>query len=49
VLSLVQGKGLIPEAVVVEHNQLILHRAKWANTVLQPDDAIEIVHFVGGG
>jgi sulfur carrier protein len=38
-----------PDVVVVERNGWILHRTAYASTPLVPDDAIEIVHFVGGG
>ncbi|HEX9780562.1 MAG TPA: sulfur carrier protein ThiS [bacterium] len=37
------------ERVVVEVNVTILKRAQHPETVLQPGDRVEIVHFVGGG
>ncbi len=49
VLALIESKGLIPEAVVIERNGSILDRAQWAQTPLLRNDSIEIVHFVGGG
>ena len=35
--------------VVVEVNAEILPRERFAQTVLNPGDSVEIVHFVGGG
>ena len=41
--------GLDPQAVVVEHNRRIVRRPELATTRLQDGDAVELVHFVGGG
>jgi len=35
--------------VAIERNLDILPRAQWKETVVQPNDSFEIVHFVGGG
>jgi sulfur carrier protein len=35
--------------IVVELNRQIVRRTERSEMVLQPDDRIEIVHFVGGG
>ena len=35
--------------VVVERNGSILSRSEFAETILEPGDVLEIVHFVGGG
>ena len=43
------GHDLDPDLVVVERNGAILPRGRFSDTALQPDDAVEIVHFVGGG
>lgn len=40
---------LDPDLVVVEHNGGILRREEFDGTVLEPEDELEIVHFVGGG
>lgn len=37
------------EQVAIELNQKVVRRAQWESTVLQADDRVEIVHFVGGG
>lgn len=41
--------GLDPRAVVVELNREIVRRPALAATALRDGDAVEIVHFVGGG
>jgi sulfur carrier protein len=37
------------DRVAIERNRTILPRAQWNETQVQPNDAFEIVHFVGGG
>jgi sulfur carrier protein len=49
VSDLISGLGLPPERVAIELNLSILPRAKWAETVLNNGDKLEIVQFVGGG
>ena len=41
--------GLAERKVAVERNLEIVPRSKYATTWLSADDAIEIVHFIGGG
>ena len=41
--------GLDPRAVVVEHNRRIVRREGLSEAGLAEGDAVEIVHFVGGG
>ncbi len=38
-----------PEKVVIEHNQKILNKDEWGHTVLNENDKIEAITFVGGG
>ncbi len=47
--ELLLGHHLDPDVVVVERNGAILRRSQFGDTALAPGDAIEIVHFVGGG
>jgi thiamine biosynthesis protein ThiS len=47
--QLIIGKGLLPERVVVELNLRIIPRSQWRTVLLNDDDAIEIISFVGGG
>ncbi len=48
-LELLGTLGLDPRAVVVEHNRRIVRRPGLGEVTVAPGDAIEIVHFVGGG
>jgi len=41
--------NLDPEAVVVERNEAIVPKDRWADTLLAEGDSLEIVSFVGGG
>jgi len=48
-LELLAGLELDPRAVVVEHNRTIVRRPRLGEVTVAPGDAIELVHFVGGG
>jgi thiamine biosynthesis protein ThiS len=48
-LALLQELELDPRAVVVEHNRKIVRRPALGDVTLSAGDAIELVHFVGGG
>ena len=47
--GLLRSLDLVPETIVVERNFEILNRAKYDEVVLEVDDRLELVHFVGGG
>ena len=47
--DLLRHLGLDARSVVVELNRQIVRRPALAETVLAEGDAIELVHFVGGG
>lgn len=49
VRSLIAHLAIPGERVAVEYNRDVLSREHWEVTLLQPDDRLEIVHFVGGG
>ncbi|MGH7893457.1 MAG: sulfur carrier protein ThiS [Candidatus Binatia bacterium] len=49
VADLVAALGLGPRRIAVEVNREIVPRGTYAATVLCEGDAIEIIHFVGGG
>jgi thiamine biosynthesis protein ThiS len=49
VAALVDSLGLGPRRVAVEVNRTLVPRAAYAVTPLADGDAIEIIHFVGGG
>ena len=48
-LDLLSVLHLDPRVVVVEHNRQIVRRMELERARLAPGDAIELVHFVGGG
>ena len=48
-LELLGALALDPRSVVVEHNRRIVRRPALADVRVAPGDAIELVHFVGGG
>src|SRR2546425_9745276 len=48
-LELLESLALDPRAVVVEHNRAVVRRPRLAAITVAPGDAIELVHFVGGG
>lgn len=49
VADLLRELGLDPGRVAVERNLEVVRRGAFAATVLAEGDALEIVHFVGGG
>jgi thiamine biosynthesis protein ThiS len=48
-LQLLEHLGLDPRTVVVELNREIVRRPRLGETGVADGDAIELVHFVGGG
>ena len=49
VAELVRHFELPPEAVLVEHNGVALHRRAWSQQKLAEGDQIEIIRVVAGG
>lgn len=49
VSGLLARLGLDARKVAVERNKAIIRRAHYAETWLESGDAVEIVHFIGGG
>jgi thiamine biosynthesis protein ThiS len=47
--GLLGALGLDRRKVAVERNEVIVPRSNYAETWLAGGDAIEIVHFIGGG
>jgi len=47
--DLLRHLGLDPRTVVVEVNRKIVRRPQLSDTALAEGDAVELVHFVGGG
>ena len=48
-LQLLADLELDPRTVVVEHNRCIVRHPALGETPVAAGDAIELVHFVGGG
>lgn len=48
-LEVLRELELDPRAVVVEHNRRIVRRPVLGEVTVSAGDAIEVVHFVGGG
>lgn len=49
VASLLASLGLETRKVAVELNEVIVPRSRYTETRLSGGDAVEIVHFIGGG
>jgi sulfur carrier protein len=49
VADLVAALGLGARRIAVEVNRAVVPRAAYASTTLHDGDAIEVIHFVGGG
>jgi sulfur carrier protein len=49
VSALLAVLGLETKKVAVERNEEIVPRSRYAETWLASGDALEIVHFIGGG
>jgi sulfur carrier protein len=49
IAELLDELGIDGRTVAVEHNRLVVRRAKYAETMLQEGSEVEIVAFVGGG
>ena len=47
--ELITQLDLAAARIAVELNRVVVRRSDWSTTVLQDNDRIEIVHFVGGG
>jgi thiamine biosynthesis protein ThiS len=47
--DLLRHLELDPRTVVVELNRKIVRRPQLSDTILAEGDAVELVHFVGGG
>jgi sulfur carrier protein len=47
--ALVASLGLGPRRIAVELNREVVPRASYDSTLLRDGDAVEIIHFVGGG
>ena len=48
-LELLETLDLDPQVVVVEHNRRVVRRPALGDVRVAAGDAVEVVHFVGGG
>ena len=50
VSNLLEGLGIDPRRVAVEHNRSVIKKAAYgATAVREGDEVVEVVNFVGGG
>jgi thiamine biosynthesis protein ThiS len=49
IAELVDRYKLPPQAVLVEHNGVALHRYEWAQCLLAEEDRVEFIRVVAGG
>lgn len=47
--ALLEWLKLPADRLAVEYNREIVPRSKWGDLIVQADDRLEVVHFVGGG
>lgn len=47
--DLLASLGIDPRLVAVEYNRVVIKRARYADTLVEPESEVEIVNFVGGG
>ena len=48
IAELIDRYQLPPQAILVEHNGLAVHRREWADRSLAEGDRIEFIRFVAG-
>ncbi len=49
VAELIELKKVNPDAVIVEYNHDFIKREAWVDIVLEENDVLEVLRFVGGG
>lgn len=49
VAELIARLELPPEAILVEHNGVALHRREWSHKSIADGDRVEIIRVVAGG
>lgn len=45
----IRDKGLEPDRIVVEYNMQVSKKEDWDRVVLEENDRLEVLRFVGGG
>jgi sulfur carrier protein len=49
IACLIASKGMNPDTVIVEYNLDLIRKESWNDIVLNENDRLEILRFVGGG
>lgn len=49
VATLIAHLGLPERKIAVERNREVVPKSTYAETVLETNDVLEIIHFIGGG
>jgi len=49
IADLVERYQLSPQAILIEHNGLALHRHEWPQQLLTEGDQVEFIRVVSGG
>ncbi|WP_189580671.1 sulfur carrier protein ThiS [Litorimonas cladophorae] len=49
VATLIAHLGLPERKIAVERNREVVPKSAYAETVLETNDVLEIIHFIGGG
>jgi thiamine biosynthesis protein ThiS len=49
IAALLERLDINPMTVAVEYNQIVVRRARYADTMVEEGSEVEIVAFVGGG
>ncbi len=49
VSGLIAARGLSPDRIVLEHNLRVVPKEEWPRIILNENDSVEILNFMGGG
>ena len=49
IVDLIEKLGLNIDKLAIERNLEIVHKSKFAMTIIKEGDKLELVHFIGGG
>jgi thiamine biosynthesis protein ThiS len=49
IADLIAHLKIPPNSILVEHNQIALHRHQWHTTPINENDTIELIRIVAGG
>ncbi len=49
VIDLIKNYKINPKNLIIEINNQVIHHQNYAKTVVQSEDKIELIRFIGGG